>query len=784
MKKFQKLTALLLCGLLLTSLPACNKNPNDPSTPSSETGETVEKTQVLTNVFKGTRVSMTTEASIAEGVTPYYNEETGETTVLCTEWIDRGNDSYGYECTLVTFTADGTVKNETTFELEDNTYINNGVLTADSLYFIKNTYDEATGTSSYHVAVYSLADGTITLSDDVKGMFTAIDNWFYINNIALDADGMIYLGSEQEIVVLNSSFQRQFSISVPNYLNNFRNAPDGTVYVGYGDTFAPIDKTTKSLGQALVLPEMFRSYNVHFGGGHDLYYSSDEGLYGYDFPEAGAPANEPVLLCSYPNSDLIANNLEFAKIISPDRILLYERDPETYDSFPVLYDRSSDIDLSQIKVLEIAYNYAEYDLSSKIVEFNKENDGVRIIPRDYSVYNTEENNYEGGEQKLINDMLLGLYKPDIVTGSSSSDILRQVYENDLYVDLYPFMETSATVKKDDLLGCVKRVGGTEDGKLWTIGSEVNVTTLMGTKAMLGDRTSWSLTEMLDFAETLPEGTQFVYGLSRESVDDLLLGQNGYAMFIDSATNTCNFECEEFLRYLDYVATLPATYEEAANATAAAGGISSEDYDSLYLLYHNGTIALKPEYIYGVNDWVGIDAAFNTPDVTMIGFPTTDGKTSGAIVEMRAYSITSFCEYPAEAWSFIESILAPSEDGIRGSHSLPTLKSSLRKVCESEYDSMFEIYFDGSMSWGSYHEDDLEQPMSEPGIRKFFTEDDTNALINWLDNDIGASPASSVDAGITDIINEEISSYLAGTKTSADCAKIIQSRVSIWLAEHE
>ncbi len=36
----------------------------------------------------------------------------------------------------------------------------------------------------------------------------------------------------------------------------------------------------------------------------------------------------------------------------------------------------------------------------------------------------------------------------------------------------------------------------------------------------------------------------------------------------------------------------------------------------------------------------------------------------------------------------------------------------------------------------------------------------------------------------EIVKEEIDEYLAGMGTPEDCAKKIQSRVSIWLAEHQ
>jgi hypothetical protein len=38
-------------------------------------------------------------------------------------------------------------------------------------------------------------------------------------------------------------------------------------------------------------------------------------------------------------------------------------------------------------------------------------------------------------------------------------------------------------------------------------------------------------------------------------------------------------------------------------------------------------------------------------------------------------------------------------------------------------------------------------------------------------------------GVEDIVGEEVSAFLAGMGTAEECAGKIQSRVSIWLAEH-
>lgn len=71
---------------------------------------------------------------------------------------------------------------------------------------------------------------------------------------------------------------------------------------------------------------------------------------------------------------------------------------------------------------------------------------------------------------------------------------------------------------------------------------------------------------------------------------------------------------------------------------------------------------------------------------------------------------------------------------------------------------------------------------EPGYIIDFTEEDTERIMKILDGD-ALRISHIVPVEVTEIVNEEISAFLAGHGTSADCAAKIQSRASIWLAEH-
>ena len=50
--------------------------------------------------------------------------------------------------------------------------------------------------------------------------------------------------------------------------------------------------------------------------------------------------------------------------------------------------------------------------------------------------------------------------------------------------------------------------------------------------------------------------------------------------------------------------------------------------------------------------------------------------------------------------------------------------------------------------------------------------------------VGAPHLSGISEAVSEIVSEELSAMSAGVSSPEDCAKKIQSRVSIWLAEHQ
>ena len=75
-------------------------------------------------------------------------------------------------------------------------------------------------------------------------------------------------------------------------------------------------------------------------------------------------------------------------------------------------------------------------------------------------------------------------------------------------------------------------------------------------------------------------------------------------------------------------------------------------------------------------------------------------------------------------------------------------------------------------------------LDQPGHMYEFTEADGERIFALLDSAQVTRIADRTPSEVRAIVDEEISAFLGGASTAEGCAAAIQSRVTIWLAEHK
>lgn len=778
----KKIMAAILAGFMLFTAVGCTSEKNG-TTDETVTEEQNENTpQMLTSVFKGNTLTLPEEYSVVEDASPYYDKDSGEITLLCVKTEHIYDDNGEYVSTNRSYKTCKYDKDLNLIEEKDinlfgddtEAYANNCVVLDGKIVCLASKRLDTK--NSYYVTVYDMTSGESKTSEELNGLFDTAEEggWFYVNSICVNKDGDIYIGSENEILVLNDSFVKKFSIPVDRWINSMASSPEGDIYVmshfDKGSGIARVNPETKSFDDPIYPGDNTRQ--LMFGDGYDLYVELEDGIYGCTFTEDGV---DSVMLMNYTNSDISRSSFTAIAMLNKDTLIASDRSSENSLQ---LYKKVPDIDLSNIKTVEIVSTEGfDYFTTIGVVNYNKAHLDTRLLVTDYSKYATEEN-YQAGREKLINDIITGLYKPDIILTDTYSAVAENVIKNNIFMDIGTLIDNDTGMKRDDILGAVIRACSTSDGQLWGLPSGYSVETLVGKTETLGGRTSWTFSEMLDFAKTLPEGTTLMQGLSQQSVFYQLDGL--FTQFIDLENHTCDFENQNFYDTLNYIASLPAEYDYSADRNP----------DNRYEKFQNGQIALYSMWMHDAASILEPECVFNTKDYTFIGYPTYGENSRGGIISCsNIFVVTNFCKNTDIAWDFIKSVVAPDDDGdsIRyGGGDMPILRESLRKVCEGFYDYEFEFYYSGGGGYGPGDPDNprTQDDLDEPGVLAHFTPEHTEALINYIDNDCGSPLTEAMPTELQSIITEEITSFTGGAKTAEECAKVIQSRVKIWLSEHE
>ena len=747
--KFSRSFALMLTVPLLF-LAGCGRTVESPETTDVPVVTPAPEEKILTNVFAGHPFALPESSgkTIVGEVKPYYDSEAGTYTLLA------GNKE-GTAYSLMTFDTAGMPVSEKELPAADRLLgLSDGVICGNGVTARLSAFG-VTGEMS-NVLVRVTEDGGIVRTDDLSVLLGLDPYNFYDFDYAADSGSWTYLLTAGEVFVFDEQLALQFS--VPCKADTLT-AVEGTVYAGTPDRIAPIDKTSCSLGTEIPLPDGVSAEECFPGGGFALCWRTTQGIFG--MPADGSP---PELLLSFENSGLIPHNVDVLHAAGRDTFLLYD------GSETAIYRRAEDIDLSDVTVIDLAYTGHSSFILQQIVEFNRSHPDIRIVTKDYNVYADGGSIRMNEESMLLTDMLTGVYQPDIffTQTDDSSKELSSILTNGLFTDLYPLLEADGTYSRDDLFGCVRRTYETADGQLAAICPTFRAETLIGGTEILDGRTSWTLAEMTEYARSLPEGMEFLPELSARDAAEMLLGISGYSTFVNLSEHTCSFDSPEFAAYLDFLTTLPEKFDYSIYQT-----MSRRDYIAA------GNFAVQSKSYNSIYEWM-TDKFSGTPELTRIGYAADAGK-SGSYIKTSPYVITSFCDTPEAAWTFVRAMLENEWNGADKRNpmgdSFPAMKSVFDTAAEAAQNF---VYYPRSVQ----RYDPEKPPTEADGPHAFFTEEDADALRNWLDGNVGIRYSGILPDEVTDIVNEEISAYLAGTRDAGACADIIQSRVNIWLSEHK
>ena len=648
----------------------------------------------------------------------------------------------------------------------------------------------------------------------------------YQNGLLVDKDGDIFITDSQKIVVLDSSMNVRFTVEDSNMRGgSLVELSDGsigaTVYVtdaANQSTTAQlrtIDKAAKGWAEKSYDLPLYASYNLYSGGGDYLfYYMNGDALYGYRAEaEEGKPQEQRLL--SWLESDINADNISFFSFLSDGRVVVMT---ESWyggnDDIPLAILTETDrSELPEKTTLTYATMGISSDERSRILEFNRNSSTHRIQITDYSEYSTEDD-YTAGITKLNTEILAGKV-PDIIVSSLP---IRQYGAKGILEDLWPYIENDTEIGGRE--GVMERVfqAAEQDGKLYQVFDTFGISTVIGSRKQLGDRTSWTMAELKEALASMPEGCA-IFGEwdTKESMLSTLLRMN-LDSYVNWQTGECGFDSDSFKSVLEFCNSFPTEYtpvdgeydDENSRISEGRQMLSRETLSGFENIQLNqaifgGADALNTFYLdYSSypptvsdvpvkNDWGYSDAQNRVKPgqyLTYIGYPREDGRCGSAFEIYSGLAMSSSCKDKEGAWQFMRELLLPwepaSEDERWGwNHwGFAANKEQFEKnaaeamkveyMTDGEGNPILDLNGDPIQeSSTGYGMGDLMVNIQATSQEEY---DQVMDLYNAIDT------LASSDSSIYDIVNEVAGSYFAGDRSLDDAAALIQNKVTIYVNE--
>ena len=636
-------------------------------------------------------------------------------------------------------------------------------------------------------------------------------NSFYVSSFFVDNSGNVYLSDWQSVYIYDQDGNKKTTVDLGENGGDLCELKAGVVGVSYykndeakpeesGRVFQEIDPATGKLtGDTVKLPDVAYSF---FPGDdvYDIYYDYNGNIYGYKFDTGTKDKVIDWIEC-----DINSNNINSYSILPDGRVIAFEN---SYDDGMekntmqlIVMTRVDAASVVNKTVLTFACMYLDWNMRDAIVKFNRASNTHRIVVRDYSEYNTDDD-YNAGIQKLNTEMLSGKL-PDMIDINTYSMPVEQYAAKGFLTDLYELIDADADLSREDFVQPVLKALESADGKLYQLPSTFAVSTAIALDKVAGDYDTWNLAAVKDAMTKLQDGAS-VFDVYRTKSDILqtCISRNIDA-FVDWENGGAHFDSDEFKALLEFANQFPDTYDWE-NAT-------DEENDSAQNRMNSGKQLMTDMYVSSFEDMLYQLTGYNG-GVKFVGYPSEDGTSNHTFQIDGSIAISSTCADKTAAWNFMKQFL--TEDYQSGSN-VWNFPINQKAFDQKMKDAMTEEYQTDEN--GNVVKDENGNPIRIPKMTYYTTDagggvafaattetaastvviggsgvnEDGSISIYAMTQEqadqildlINATTAVyGYDESILNIISDEAAAYFAGEKSLDDTANMIQSRVNLYVAE--
>jgi ABC-type glycerol-3-phosphate transport system substrate-binding protein len=549
--------------------------------------------------------------------------------------------------------------------------------------------------------------------------------------LQLDPEGAPLLLTMEHLIFCDS--QGGICNDIPSDLGEFCTDAQGLLYFhSMSDSMVyTLDWENHDLGASLFSTSNLGDQILPGGGDYDFLLNSDTQLWGVTL--ATGTITE---ILSWEDWSL-ANSVGGVTYVDEDTFLISVYSIITNNSQTLSLTRVPADQIPEKTVVRLAVGLSEATASfggtwvdsvdsmvaDAISQFNMASDTYRVEVETFSS-NTE-----------LSRMLLTGDAPDLIYWSYvawlDDPATPSMYAKRGYLtDLDTLLDADADLSQEDFIPSILALAREQTGGLYAIPLSYYFTTLTAQSDYLGGRTSWTISDMLEIAKTLPEDMDFWSYNSQNGILETLM-EACLGDFVDELQGTCDFETQEFYDLLtlcrDYFP--PETGEDyvPADQSLVQGGSSA------------GGLAFYVQEVLETAEASG---------QTIIGYPDA-GDNGASIVFYDQMSVCALGQQQEGAWLFLRTLL-----GYDFQYNVRVLQSIRQDALQDR------------MDWHLTYNDSV-------------TPEELQTAADMIYN---ATHLRDLNSSVLPIVEEEAAAFFNGDKTAQDVAKILNSRVSIYLGE--
>ncbi|MDE6936271.1 MAG: hypothetical protein K2P26_11740 [Oscillospiraceae bacterium] len=579
----------------------------------------------------------------------------------------------------------------------------------------------------------------------------------------VDDNKWTYVVSGTTVSVLNQGQQFQFKLEAGG------NTPPKPVRLSNGQAgflvtrddvsaeVRTVDTAAQDWGETYRLPK--ECVAVYPGSGEYLFFSTaNQVLGGWN-----AERNSLVELVSWLETGVNTSALLGFSINADGQILAAANEASSAQ----LAMLTPGTDIPEKTVLTLAAISSNSYLREQVAQFNRTSTSCRIVLEQYYTQTGEwfsPDEFQQGMTRLLTELSAGKL-PDLLY-VEHLPVLR-FGAMGMLEDLWPYIENDPDLGREAVMDRVLECAE-QDGKLYTVFNSFGINTVVGSTAVVGDRTSWTLDDLRTALDTMPEGCAIFspYSTKLRTLKNLVYSDLG--SYVDWESGACSFDSEEFKEVLSFCNEMEAEQ----------GG-----WAQWYTLIPEGREMLLDDVVGNFIRIQEHEAIFGG-EISYVGYPRSDGACGSSFIVDNPIAMTAVCKDKEGAWEFLRQFLLPQE--------LP--RDTFGDVWVSNADfpvnrESFEALLEESMKLNSSTDEEDRPPkgMSVGGADELVFDliytpttqaqyDQIMELYHAIDT------IYTEDSALWEIVSEQVQPYFAGDKSVDETAKLVQSRAELYVNE--